>query len=249
MRALGWVLTIIGGFILALTLAGLVIFATQANELQQHRLFRDGEFAYNLKELREVTVKKALLYSVGSGIFFLLGALALRAAREERNVHPTTDTNEAKALRQTPNFTAPRPHETLVKTRPKLGEFQGERTVFSNSYKLFLIKTFQIQRNDVLQKFVCDDRLFDTVDEALKYAAQLEQKAAANASPRTHTTSLSQPLHPSGTDQEKLPRRKEKDETPEGRDNFNDTRSTEAWKILALPIIGLICVILWRLLY
>lgn len=52
--------------------------------------------------------------------------------------------------------------------------FRGERVLSNDSYKLFLSKRYGIQKNDVFDKFVCQEKLFITIDEALEYANALE---------------------------------------------------------------------------
>jgi hypothetical protein len=42
-----------------------------------------------------------------------------------------------------------------------------------DAYKIFLTTDFEIQKNDVLEKFVVDEKLFGTVEEALKHADEL----------------------------------------------------------------------------
>lgn len=48
--------------------------------------------------------------------------------------------------------------------------FEGPRSLDNDSYRLWLASGFDIQRNDVFNKFTCKGQLFDTLDEALTYA-------------------------------------------------------------------------------
>ena len=57
--------------------------------------------------------------------------------------------------------------------------FAGERNLENDSYKIYLTKKYSIEKNEVLGKFVCDDRLFDTVDDALKQAMDIDLKGSA----------------------------------------------------------------------
>lgn len=56
--------------------------------------------------------------------------------------------------------------------------FVGEKDFTNDAYKIYLTKAYQIEKNDTLGKFVCTERLFSTVDEALVYADYLEKNKA-----------------------------------------------------------------------
>jgi uncharacterized membrane protein YhaH (DUF805 family) len=56
--------------------------------------------------------------------------------------------------------------------------FVGEKDFTNDAYKIYLTKAYQIEKNDTLGKFVCTERLFSTVDEALVYADHLEKNKA-----------------------------------------------------------------------
>ena len=49
-------------------------------------------------------------------------------------------------------------------------EKYASSSLSDDAYKIFLTKEFEIQKNDVLEKFVVDEKLFDTVEEALEHA-------------------------------------------------------------------------------
>lgn len=57
--------------------------------------------------------------------------------------------------------------------------FDGEMSLENGSYQIFLLKKHKIEKIDALSKFSCQEKLFDTSDEALKYADFLEQKEIA----------------------------------------------------------------------
>lgn len=59
------------------------------------------------------------------------------------------------------------------KQRQQIG-YSGTKTLDNDSYKIYLTKKFQIQKNEALGKFICIDKLFDSVDEALSYASQCD---------------------------------------------------------------------------
>lgn len=53
----------------------------------------------------------------------------------------------------------------------------------TDAYRLFLVKKYKIEKNDALGKMVVGERLFDTIDEALKYADGLELTDGSPLSP------------------------------------------------------------------
>ena len=50
------------------------------------------------------------------------------------------------------------------------------RDLSADSYKLWLGKTYSISKNDLFEKYECRGRLFDTLDEALTFADELEHQ-------------------------------------------------------------------------
>ena len=58
-----------------------------------------------------------------------------------------------------------------------------ERNLDSDAYKIWLGKQYNITKNDLFDKYECDEKLFATLDEALIYANQKEREidAAENA--------------------------------------------------------------------
>ena len=57
--------------------------------------------------------------------------------------------------------------------------FDGSRDLDNDAYKLFLSKKYNIQKNDVFDKFVCQEKMYPTIAEALIYAHDIEQQAVA----------------------------------------------------------------------
>jgi len=55
--------------------------------------------------------------------------------------------------------------------------FSGEKVLTNDGYKIYLVKKHAIEKNDVLGKFVCSERLFDSIEEALAFADSLENPA------------------------------------------------------------------------
>ncbi|WP_293626619.1 MULTISPECIES: hypothetical protein [unclassified Polynucleobacter] len=48
--------------------------------------------------------------------------------------------------------------------------FSEEKNIDNDAYKIFLTKKYNINKNLALNKIICKDKLFDTVDDALNYA-------------------------------------------------------------------------------
>ena len=51
--------------------------------------------------------------------------------------------------------------------------FSGEPELSNDSYVLYLAKKFNIHKNDVLGKYVLNERLYDTIDDALSAGDEL----------------------------------------------------------------------------
>jgi hypothetical protein len=54
-----------------------------------------------------------------------------------------------------------------------------ERDLTLDAYKLWLVSRFNIQRNEVLGSFVCEDTIHSSLDGALEFAHSIEQKRVA----------------------------------------------------------------------
>ena len=51
-----------------------------------------------------------------------------------------------------------------------------DTNISSNSYRLYLGKKYNIQRNDLFQQFECKEELFESLDAALAFADELEKE-------------------------------------------------------------------------
>ncbi len=67
----------------------------------------------------------------------------------------------------------------IPKSKPvqKLGIFSGDREISNDAYKIYLTQKYNIQKNDVLESYVCDSKLFTSVDEALVYARDVDKES------------------------------------------------------------------------
>ena len=52
--------------------------------------------------------------------------------------------------------------------------FDKEKHISRDAYIIYLIKKYSIEKNDVLSKFICNNKLFSSLDDALDYAANEE---------------------------------------------------------------------------
>lgn len=68
-----------------------------------------------------------------------------------------------------------------VSSEPVLSEFDGERNLSSDAYRLWLAKAHRIERNDVFDRFVIGEKTFDTLDAALACAHSIELQILADA--------------------------------------------------------------------
>lgn len=55
----------------------------------------------------------------------------------------------------------------------------------SDAYKIYLVKKYQIEKNHALTKFICRDRLFESIDQALQHAHELERRQKDNLEANT----------------------------------------------------------------
>lgn len=79
---------------------------------------------------------------------------------------PRDDNKESNAVR----VNNPKGNESSLDGPP------GEQDLSEDAYKIWLVRKYKIERNDALEKFICEDRLFPTVDGALAYAHAIEQE-------------------------------------------------------------------------
>ena len=61
-----------------------------------------------------------------------------------------------------------------VKPEKGIDEFVGEIDLASDPYRLWLADRYQIQRNELFDRFVINDQTFDTLDAALAYCDETE---------------------------------------------------------------------------
>lgn len=58
--------------------------------------------------------------------------------------------------------------------------FEGERDITTGKYQLYLTRKYTIERNTTLDKYIVNDSLFDSLNESLSFANELEEKYLAS---------------------------------------------------------------------
>jgi hypothetical protein len=59
-------------------------------------------------------------------------------------------------------------------------KYSGVKNLLNDGYKIFLVKKYGIEKNDALGGFICEDKLFENVEQALKYAASIDGMTLGN---------------------------------------------------------------------
>ncbi len=110
------------------------------------------------EERQQTLMRQNIIIGIIIGLLVIIAAL-LFSKNSSTNASIEKDINESK---------------DNLKIKSGTLSFVGERSIKNDKYKLFLVDRYQITKNDVLNKYVCDDKLFTTVDEALAHAALIE---------------------------------------------------------------------------
>jgi hypothetical protein len=71
----------------------------------------------------------------------------------------------------------PTPTQTQTQTQTQKPKERLTRDLSSDEYKVMLGKKYEITRNELFDQFECDGKLFESLDDALKYADELEAMA------------------------------------------------------------------------
>lgn len=75
----------------------------------------------------------------------------------------------------------PRPVVVAAPASAVSANFDGERDLTADRYRLWLVEKYGITRNDVMNVFVVDGDPFDSLDAALEYVHGVEAKRHAEA--------------------------------------------------------------------
>lgn len=79
--------------------------------------------------------------------------------------------------RETSNNPQAQAPKEIPSSQTKAAEEGPPRDLTSNKYKIWLGKKYEINRNELFDQFECDGELFESLDDALKYADELEAEA------------------------------------------------------------------------
>ncbi len=109
----------------------------------------------------EERLKKEKIYW-GLGIFAIFSFLAYKAfngdRQEKKNFYRSSESIEYKSIEK------------------KKNTFIGEKSLANDAYKIYLLDFYSITKNDVLSKFICDEKIFESVDDALEYAHEKDKR-------------------------------------------------------------------------
>ena len=85
---------------------------------------------------------------------------------------PRETSNSPQTPAQTPTQT--QTAKEIPSSQKKAAEKGPPRDLTSDAYKIWLGKKYEITRNELFDNFECDEKLFESLDDALKYADELE---------------------------------------------------------------------------
>lgn len=162
MRVLGWILI----------LAGLILAAYLINGYMKTDLV--PEIWGFRGKVRELYLDAIGIHIFVSAILIASGLLALFSSSDESK-------NEQGESEVQNSGDAEKKKSSSTSQDKKLKNFSGERSLDNDAYKLALIEDYKITRHEVLQKFVCNSRIFNTIDAALEYAAKKDIKAQSES--------------------------------------------------------------------
>ena len=128
-------------------------------------------------------------YSIIGGIILAAGAFILhKNQNSSSNLHKQEDSKkEVVNIKSLP---------IIEKNTPL---YEGDKSLSSDEYKIYLVKKYSIEKNEALGKVIVKDKLFNSIDEALSYADGLEKSlknssnVVANEKIATHTNSADFP--------------------------------------------------------
>lgn len=123
----------------------------------------------------------AFEWSLGSGAFWLYNILAVSSALVAiyffRTIPPATRLNTNSISDGAAPLSREASPENFSSTQSRREVQKVVNDLSSANYKIFLIEKYSIRKVDVLDQYVCNDKLFDTVDAALLHAHEAENGA------------------------------------------------------------------------
>ncbi len=94
-------------------------------------------------------------------------------AARELGVSIPTEAETSKEIQTTNRSASSSSSLSSPKIQPTLIK-KEDKTLTNDAYKIYLVKKYPLEFNDVLKKYIFKDRLFDTVDDALVVVHQIE---------------------------------------------------------------------------
>ena len=81
-------------------------------------------------------------------------------------------------------------------TSATLNNFDGNKSLENDSYRIYLVKKYGIEKNEALGKIICQGKLFQDTEQALQYASELDGAISyqSNSSNVAHLTEIQKAL-------------------------------------------------------
>jgi hypothetical protein len=80
--------------------------------------------------------------------------------------------------------------------------YKGERNISEDSYKLYLVNKYKVTKNEVFNKFVFNEKLYESIDEVLITLHELDMSNANSKSQNISANSSNNYQHSSNTSDE-----------------------------------------------
>ena len=164
----GSIIGLLGGWFFILLIMGLVAFVSC--------------LAVTVRRCNDIGINPfwsltTLVPYIGFGAILIFGVL-------DSNQHPIVGLSvrfgegDNQGPKNSPNFSNESDPAPMLGIR---NDFSGEKNLSNDAYQLFLLEKYAIKKNDVLNKFICKDKIFNTVDDAIAFAAQEELRLESEA--------------------------------------------------------------------
>jgi hypothetical protein len=175
-------------------------FEFDANSIYKSILNFGQSSDYKISHLNESNLEVILNYTpkMGeqtNGTFFPIWVKAISSNACEVTVGAKDKSlalkfEETSALNKLVNFLKAYLISNTVKVHPNesstsnvetysQGDFSGNRTLDNDSYRLYLVKKYKVEKNSVLDSFVLGEKLFNTLEDVLAVASHKEEEYIA----------------------------------------------------------------------
>ena len=177
-------------------------FEFDANSIYKSILNFGQSSDYKISHLNETNLEVILNYTpkMGeqtNGTFFPIWVKAISSDTCEVTVGAKDKSlalkfEETSALNKLVNNLKAYLISNTVKTHPNVSftssiethshdDFLGNKTLENDSYRLYLVKKYKVEKNSVLDGFVLGEKLYNTLDDVLAVANQKENESQLNA--------------------------------------------------------------------